>query len=229
MSTVQEEVYETLRGHLLAGRFRPGQKLGEQWLATELGVKRNPVREALLKLTGEGFLQRQAGTGCRVAKVDVELFRDAWELRMSVEGMAARLAAERIQPVQLIRLEHQHELIKRLAVPVSAPGLSSDLIEADNSFHLMLLEFSGNKALKEVWRQYLVRIVAMQTMLMPPTYCVPAEIHERTSRGHLAIIEALRARDADAADNAARVSLAQGLQELLSMWAAQKAQENQEA
>jgi DNA-binding GntR family transcriptional regulator len=214
MATVQQEVYETIRGQLLAGRYSPGQKMGEQRLAATLGVNRNPVREALLKLAGEGLLHRQAGVGCRVAKLDVELFRDVWQLRESVEGMAARLAAGRIKPVEIIRLEHQNELIKRLA----KPGLSADLIEADNAFHLMILDFSGNKALREVWRQYLGRIVAMQMMLVPPNYCPSVEVHEETLREHVLIIDALKAHDPDTAERVARGSLVRSLQELLEMW-----------
>src|SRR3954453_19630255 len=107
MSTVQQEVYDKLRRQLLLGRYRPGQRLAESQLATDLKVNRNPVREALLKLTGEGLLERQAGVGCRVAKVDAKLFRELLQLRESIEGTAACLAAPLIREVDLIRLEHE--------------------------------------------------------------------------------------------------------------------------
>ena len=193
-------------------------------MAIELGVNRNPVREALLKLAGEGFLHRQAGSGCRVANVDVELFRDAWQLREVVEGMAARLAAERITPVEIIRLEHQNDLLRRIC----SPGVSSDVVEADNAFHLMILDFSGNKALKEVWRQYLVRIVSMQTLLVPPTHVMTMDVHERTLRDHETLIEALRAHDPDAAERVARSTLARSLKDLLGIWSAQKQKQSEQ-
>src|SRR5688500_18233735 len=94
MSSLQQEVYETIRDQLVHGRWRSGEKLPEEKLAAVLGVNRNSVREALLKLAGEGFLERQVGTGCRVAPLDARAMKDLWELRMAIEGMACRLAAK---------------------------------------------------------------------------------------------------------------------------------------
>src|SRR5436190_15366100 len=114
MDTVQQEVYGQIRQRLLSGKYKAGQRLAESKLAEELGVKRNPVREALLTLTGEGFIERRSGVGCRVAKVDFDLFRELLQLREMIEGMAARLAAPVISQVDLIRLEHEHDLMQRM-------------------------------------------------------------------------------------------------------------------
>src|SRR3954467_4823515 len=117
MVTVQQEVYETIRGRLLSGGYRSGQKLEQKKVASELGVNRNPVREALLKLSGEGLLEREAGVGCRVAKHGIDLLCDAWQLRESVEGMGARIAASTMTGAELLRLQHEHELMQRLTEP----------------------------------------------------------------------------------------------------------------
>jgi DNA-binding GntR family transcriptional regulator len=210
MSTVQQEVYETIRGQLLSGRFRPGQKLGEEKLAAELGVNRNPVREALLKLAGEGFVERHAGLGCRVAKIDVELLSEAWQLRESVEGMAARLAARRMQPVEMMRLEHEFSLMKRFA----SPKEFSSFAECDNTFHRMLVEFSGNRALREVWRQYLVRIVTAQAALWPAAYVPRTQEMRVTILEHATIVKALQSRNGATAERAVRRHLSRGLRDL---------------
>jgi len=113
--------------------------------------------------------------------------------------------------VQLIRLEHQLDLIRRL----SEQGHTADLVDADNDFHQMIVEFSGNKALREVWRQYLTRIVAMQMIMQPAGYVPPESELQETVNGHAQILEALRAHDAVAAERSARQHLVGTLDQLL--------------
>lgn len=205
MSSLQQEVYETIRGRLLSGQWRPGQKLGEQKLAAELGVNRNPVREALLKLTGEGLLERHAGLGCRVARMDIDILRGLWQLRESLEGMGARLAAERIAPVQLMRLEHEHALMQQL----THEGQEQALVDSDNRFHHMILEFSGNRILLEVWHNYLQRIIVAQTVLFPAYRHLDA-VHRETFSGHAEIVKALATRKPDQAEQVMRRAIRDG-------------------
>jgi DNA-binding GntR family transcriptional regulator len=209
MSTLQQEVYETIRHRLLSGGYRSGQKLVEKKLASELGVNRNPVREALLKLTGEGLLERQAGVGCRVAKQGIDLLCDAWQLRESVEGMAARIAATRMTEAGLLRLQHEHELMQRL----TGPSMDEALAASDDRFHRQIVESSGNQALHEVWQQYLTRIIATQVALIPQYRA--ASVYSEMFEQHQAILDALIARDPDTAERAIRVHIASGREQLM--------------
>ena len=72
MPGIQESVYRRILRDRSNGRWKGGERLSETKLAAELGVSRIPVREALLKLSAEGLLERQPGFGCRVPHRDFE-------------------------------------------------------------------------------------------------------------------------------------------------------------
>jgi DNA-binding GntR family transcriptional regulator len=211
MSSLQQEAYDTIRQELLRGRWAPGEKLPEEKLAAELGVNRNPVREALLKLAGEGFLERSVGTGCRVVRADARRLKDLWELRQAVEGMACRLAATLADDAQLARIEHEHELLKHLA----RLGQEAAIAECDTRFHRLIVEASGNDALLRVWNQHLAQTIAMQnTMVCRPTSDL-MPLHQKTIEQHRRLVSALKAHDADAAERCVRGQIARGLEEVL--------------
>ena len=89
-------VYNQLRRHLVTGELAPGTRLVEVELAERLGVSRTPVREALRRLESDGFVQRVAGTGLIVTPMGPDDIGDIGQLRVEIDGVAARLAvAER--------------------------------------------------------------------------------------------------------------------------------------
>ena len=216
MSVLQKEVYESIRSRLLNGHWNAGDRLREETLAAELKVKRHPVREALFKLSSEGLLERETGLGCRVGRADAKTVEHLWELRESLEGMAARLAARRMEEMQLIRLEHEHELMQRF--PLRGPA--EVFVESENRFHLLLLEGSGNPTLREIWNQHLVRAIVAQVALIPQHVNI-ARVYRETFRDHARIVAALKARDPDRAEQAARAHIASARERILRILVAE--------
>ena len=94
-SSVEDRVTLALREMLMHGEFVPGQKLVEAALAERLGVSRMPVRRALAVLERDGLVTNLPNRGSYVARFTLRQVNDARELRGSLEGLAARLVAER--------------------------------------------------------------------------------------------------------------------------------------
>ena len=93
---LRDVVFENLRGAIVEGRLKPGERLMEVQLAEQLGVSRTPVREAIRKLELEGLVVMLPRKGAYVANMSLKDLIDVLEIRASLEGLAASLAAERI-------------------------------------------------------------------------------------------------------------------------------------
>jgi GntR family transcriptional regulator of vanillate catabolism len=94
-STRFESVVETLRAAILAGEFRAGERVHEVKLTVRLGVSRTPVRAALQKLASEGLLDYTPNRGYSLREFSISEVISAYEIRAVLEGLAARLSAER--------------------------------------------------------------------------------------------------------------------------------------
>ena len=94
-STRFESVVETLRAAILAGEFQAGERLHEVKLTARWGVSRTPVRAALQKLASEGLLDYTPNRGYTLREFSVSEVISAYEVRAVLEGLAARLSAER--------------------------------------------------------------------------------------------------------------------------------------
>ncbi|ANY08090.1 GntR family transcriptional regulator [Pseudonocardia sp. HH130630-07] len=105
MATGAERAYEVVRSAIVAGEYRPGDKLNEESLAQRLELSRTPVREALRRLGRDGLVEIEANRGARVIRWDAEDLREVFALRAVLEGHAAARAAELRTPEQLDRIE----------------------------------------------------------------------------------------------------------------------------
>ena len=93
---LRDVVFENLREAILEGELKPGQRLMEVQLAEQLGVSRTPVREAIRKLELEGLVIMLPRKGAYVANMSLKDIIDVLEIRASLEGLAASLAAQRM-------------------------------------------------------------------------------------------------------------------------------------
>ncbi|WP_127930794.1 GntR family transcriptional regulator [Nonomuraea polychroma] len=91
--TLRDEVTGELRRRILSGELAQGERLVEDRLAALLGVSRNPVRESIRVLAAEGFIDVTPRLGATVARLSADQGEELFDVRMAVEGLAARLAA----------------------------------------------------------------------------------------------------------------------------------------
>jgi DNA-binding GntR family transcriptional regulator len=194
-----------LHARVLNGELPSGTRLRQEALAEEFGVSRTPVREALRKLEAGGLVELQPNRGAVVRGLSPREIRDAYEVRAALEALAARLAAERINREQLVRLNRvqsefrmalERTLAKRRGgreVGVREVGRWAN---ANDDFHQTIHEASGNDvlvgALAQLARNFprdLSRLVVSESTAML----------EANVREHEAILEALSRNDGDAA------------------------------
>ncbi|HUY03241.1 MAG TPA: GntR family transcriptional regulator [Rhodocyclaceae bacterium] len=135
-----------IRDLVLRGEFKAGERLPELALAELLGISRTPIRAALQKLAEEGLLEPAASTGYLVRSFSDNDIFDAIEVRGTIEGLAARLAAER--GVSKLVLDEMRDTLAQidLTLTKASPGAAhlSRYSALNGRFHALLLDASGS-------------------------------------------------------------------------------------
>jgi DNA-binding GntR family transcriptional regulator len=160
-TTVKEQVYRTLRDQLTSGRAAPNERVIESEVTKQLGVSRTPVREALTRLAGEGFLVA-THYGYRVPDVSADDILNLSEIRLLLEPTAARQAAERATKAQL-------DEMKRIIAEEKAAHASGDVnafLRAHHRYRSTWLGCARNPLLIEALRRTLhsLSLVRLRTM-----------------------------------------------------------------
>lgn len=143
---LRDIVFHTLREAILMGDIEPGERLLEVSLADQLGVSRTPVREAIRKLELEGLVLMLPRRGAEVAKISEQNLRDVLEVRRGLEELTVELAITRITLEQLTLLERANNEFVRL---LAGDDLTA-IAEADEKFHEIIYEATGNEKLIQV-------------------------------------------------------------------------------
>jgi DNA-binding GntR family transcriptional regulator len=102
---LRDVVFDYMKDAIITGKLKPGERLMEVQLAEKLGVSRTPVREAIRKLELEGLVVMVPRKGAYVADLDAKDLLNVLEVRSSLEGLAASLAAERITEEEIDKLK----------------------------------------------------------------------------------------------------------------------------
>jgi DNA-binding GntR family transcriptional regulator len=143
-------VATTIRQAILCGRHKPGERLIEERLAAELGVSRNPVREAIRSLASEGLIEVTPRRGAAVMAVSRE---EAWEMievRAALEGLNARLAARHRPPQLIERLKSVLEEGRSKAALGS--GSPEEFVALNAEYHDLLAKAGTNRVLGDIMR-----------------------------------------------------------------------------
>ena len=135
-----EQVHEAILQEISSGRLAPGTRIIQEQIATELGVSRQPVQQALLLLRNQGLLRDAPGRGLIVAPLDPDHIRQMYDVRAVIEGLAFRQAAIGNSAAAKLKgpafIEKGRQAVKSGAV--------SDLIAADMAFHHFVYTLSEN-------------------------------------------------------------------------------------
>jgi DNA-binding GntR family transcriptional regulator len=197
--TLSEQVYAHIREKIVSDHYRPGQVIVESELAHELEVSRTPVSNAVIMLKERGLIEDRGGRAC-VLDLSIRDVIDLYQCRLALDGLAARLAAERITDEELASLEATLGVWSE-----PSPGLH-DLWLADLAFHDLIYLASRNAHLRR-FSEIATDLVATYRRVILDNLTSgqaqqrgPVEVRHE----HDAMFRSLKARDPSGSEAAAR-------------------------
>ena len=185
-STVSR-VYEQLKRMSANFHFKPGERVNEVEIATQLGVSRTPLREALNRLSTEGFLTMEPGKGFFCRELDPKEIFDLYEVRKAIEVAAVRLSVKRRSDAEI------EAVIAFLDEngPDAGQRTRLQLVELDETFHEMVVQMSGNAEMLRLLKNVNARIRFVRWIDLD------AERRRFTQLEHRQLANAIQQRDVD--------------------------------
>lgn len=186
-----ELAYEAIRAKILSGELPPGERLTEQSIAADLELSRTPIRDAIKRLTHEGFVERGAGYSTRVAQFPEDELEQIFEIRRRLESYAAARAAELASP------EHVRQL-RELAVgmeahiPPKSPEDYRAISAMNQDFHRIISEAARSPRLTAILS------LAVDVGVVARTYYHYSDADlVRSSQHHRELVDAIAAGSPD--------------------------------
>ena len=197
---LREQAYEEYTRSLLSQEIRPGQFITQRQLVEITGYPLGAIRELVPRLEAEGLIRTVPQRGMQVPQVDLNLVRNAYQFRAFIEVAAVRLFATHADAGLIARLRAHHEEILERFERGEEEGLMQDAEAVDLELHEAIIDGLGNDIIAQAYRVNWIKIRLIrlaETRLYVPM--IPSVIGD-----HLRIIEALEARDPEAAAEAMR-------------------------
>ena len=185
--TLVEQVVNAIVSEIVDGELPANSRLIQDELARAYGVSRQPVQQALLLLRDRGMVREAPGRGLIVSPLDVDFVRNLYEIRAMLDGLAARLAAER--GAERARAEGSAYLDAGRAAVES--GSLHEQIEADMKFHGFINELAGNPLIGETTAPHWPYLRRVMGEVLRDDAQMPQTIHAE----HVAIMDAVAAGD----------------------------------
>lgn len=193
-----QQTRDILRERIRTGDLAPGSRLRQEQLAEELGVSRTPLREALRLLAADGLVELVPNRGAVVTTLSHADRVAFWEARLALEPGAARLAAERKDPVGLAAM--------RAAIAAQRVAADDERgFAANRAFHLALVATTGNDHLERFAETLWVRAVGASIYRSQVGDGGAAPVSFIAE--HEAILTAIEAGDGDQAESLTRAHI----------------------
>lgn len=193
--TLFSHVYDALRQAIVTGVLQPGQRVNEAAVARQMCISRGPVREAIRRLEQAGLLVSIPRRGTVVVSLSPEDVEEVYTLRADLETRAIGRATSRLSEADLAELQRLLDVMQA----ASAGGDLPTLLEADIAFHRTIVQAAGWPQLQRMWESLHPRTLTLYTIRTLAEWSA-----DRHAERHQPILEALRARDVEAARAAIR-------------------------
>ncbi|WP_217352084.1 MULTISPECIES: GntR family transcriptional regulator [unclassified Ruegeria] len=204
--TLHEELVERLRNLVVEDVLKPGEKVPEKQLCDSLGVSRTPLREALKVLASEGFVVLQANRGARVASVTREELENTFPVLAALEQLAGELACQQIDVAEIQRIDGSH---KDMLSAYEARDRQA-YFTANQDIHQALIKGARNDILENHHKLLAARVRRARFLanLSDERWAQAIDEHE-------AMMELLKARDADGLGKAMKLHMMNKLSALV--------------
>jgi DNA-binding GntR family transcriptional regulator len=186
--TLRELAQDAIVADIMAGRLRPGQKLIETDLVTKYGISRGPIREAMRALEGQGLLKATSNRGCVVSSLTRQEIIENYEIRIELEGLAARLATPLLSAADFDQLDS-------LLCQMNTAAEPDDWLHLNQAFHLAIYSASRRPQLIAMTRDLMEAVHPYIRLFVSD----PGHLRD-THSDHEPLLAALRARNADSAE-----------------------------
>ena len=207
-SSLEERVYDRLSDEILSGKIAQGTAITEMALCERLGVSRTPIRAALRRLAEDGLLRLEANKGAVVVGITEQDLVDIYKIRVRLEGLASRTAAEKMTEDEKRALRESVELAEFYI----AKRDNEKLRELDTSFHRIIYEASGNRLLSKTLSELHTKTKSYRSAALS----VPGRL-ERSIAEHKMILLAIEAGNGEEADRLTSLHIEAALENLLSL------------
>lgn len=171
--------YEKIKNMIITNEIKPGELLFENSLAKELGISRTPIREAIFTLEAEGFLNTIPNKGYEVVKLGMRDIVEFMQVREGLEGIAARIAAQRGNKKHFCEILNE---LKNIEIETQrAYGL-----KVGRQLHTLILQEAGNRKLIDIVNRLMDQIDRIQVMSQGEEQQV-----ETSHKEHIALAQAI--------------------------------------
>lgn len=157
--TLAEQVFRRIQAAIVRGEIAPGSKISEPELARTYGISRGPLREAMHRLEGQRLVVRVPHAGARVVSLGARELVELYQIREALEGMACRLAAQRMTQADIDELRRVLDAHERDEAFQAGRGYYQQ--EGDYDFHYRIIQASGNATLVQLLCNDLYQLVRM--------------------------------------------------------------------
>ena len=192
---LRDTAYSNFTEKLLARDIQPGQIVSQRELVALTGMPLGAIREMIPRLEADGLIKTVPKRGLQVLSIDLELVRNAFQLRTIIEGEAIAQFCKTASDDQIAHLEREQQAIKTAAVAQISADVLHRAQQVDWAFHDQIIDAMGNAIISDIhWVNAIkIRLIRNDDTRMIPDLVVPV------LKEHLAVLAALKKRDSDSA------------------------------
>lgn len=192
--TLAEQVFRRIQAAIVRGEIAPGSKISEPELARTYGISRGPLREAMHRLEGQRLVVRVPHAGARVVSLGARELVELYQIREALEGMACRLAAQRMTQADIDELRRVLDAHERDEAFQAGRGYYQQ--EGDYDFHYRIVQGSGNGMLIRLLCDELYQLARMYRI----QYSASPHRPRQAFAEHHRILDAIAERDGELAE-----------------------------